>query len=103
MARGKFVDRETIDERQKRLRAEVLRREAQRREPGTYLTEINGQLAYELVCHCGTVNTVFAHRMNFDQHQPCHGCGGLFMPDPPEAPETEQMFRDLARDLGKPI
>jgi hypothetical protein len=46
---------------------------AEAREPGTYPTQIDGQLGYDLVCHCGTVNTVFAERMNFDQYQNSHG------------------------------
>jgi hypothetical protein len=82
--------------------AEAARRRAEIREPGTYPVDIDGQPAYEMVCHCGTVNTVFAHRVNFDQHQTCQGCRGLFLPEAPKASEGEQLFRDLARDLNKP-
>jgi hypothetical protein len=78
------------------------RKRAETREPGTYPTEIDGQLAYDLLCHCGTVNTVFADRANFDQYQTCHGCRALFIPNPPKASEGEQLLRDLARDLRKP-
>lgn len=90
------------EQKRVRARAETARRCAETREPGTYPVDIDGQPAYEMVCHCGTVNTVFARRVNFDRHQTCQGCRGSFLPEAPKASEGEQLFRDLARDLSKP-
>lgn len=95
--------REAAEREPARRRAEATRRRVETQGPGTYPTEIDGQPAYDVVCHCGTVNTVFANRMNFDQHQTCHGCRGLFMPEMPKASEGEQLFRELARDLSRPL
>ncbi len=77
----------------------ILKRDA--REPGTYPAEIDGQSAFEIVCHCGAVNFAFASQVKFDRHWTCCVCKGMFIPEPPAAATDEQLFRGLAADLRK--